>query len=628
MGSVAGIVYWDGRPLEASDLTRVASATAHRPADGASAAVHGPVGLARRRFDTTSTEDYDQPLYDENGGVRFVFDGRLDNREDLIRSLGLDGTPSDARLALAAVVRWAEHGAARLLGDFAFIAWDERQRRAICARDHMGTRPLHYFASARLLVCATDLAQVLAHPAVPRRPNPAVAAEHLAVSIQNGPGTLYRDVHRVPPGHVLIADARSARLHRYWTPEPGQPIRYRSDDEYAAQCREILVRSVGDRMRSDRPVAAFLSGGLDSSAVVTVAHRLVQGRGLPPRPFSMVFPDHPEGDERPFIDAVIRSCGTAGVQILPGAITAGALAARAARWLDSPGMPADEMTGTTFRAISSQGHRVVLTGAGGDFLFTGSVFQAADLLRAGRPIAAARRLFCDWRGDDTGQGARGLLQAGIWPLLPRRCKSLLRPMARRVYGVKDQPEWLRIRRVLPEYPAAPRGGSHATEEMTRGLGSGMHAFFLDSHERAAAESGIELRNPLLDRRLIEFALNIPDEQRKRGAYTKYVLRRAVSPHLADAVSRRRSKAGFSHTAIETFEALGGERWFATLRIAEAGWVDPGPICHDYLSMRARFLEGRAPTIHLPSLWMITAVELWFRAAFDTSAGGAHHGAAL
>lgn len=620
MGGVAGILHWDGRPIDPRDLDRLTAASPHRGVDGITTLVRPPIALAHLRFVTIPTEDPRQPVVHPVRDLVLVFDGRLDNRDELRLALGVDPGASDARIVLEAVARWGSGTPEHLLGDFAFVAWDGQARQALCARDHMGARPLHYHASGSLLVCGTDLAQVLAHPDVPRAPNPDVAADYLAMDIQNGPGTLYRHVHRVPPGHVVVATDGRVRLERYWSPEPAAPIRYRTDEEYAAECRDILVRSVGCRMRSDRPTSALLSGGLDSSSVVTVAHRLVRGQGEPPRPFSMVFPDHPESDERPFIDAVTRACGTTGVQVVPGPITADALRGQAERWIDAPGMPADEMAHTLWRAISAHGHRVTLTGAGGDFLFTGSVFQYADLLRRGRPIAAVRRFIDDWRADDTGRSALGLLQAGVWPLLPAAMKDTLRPLARRVYGVTDQPAWLRIRRSVPAHPARPRGGSYATEDVTRQLGSGGHAFFLETQERAAAESGVEVRNPLLDRRLVEFALSIPDDQRKRGPYTKYVLRRALDGHLAEMVSRRRTKADFAHAIADALETLGGERLFSALRIADVGWVDAASITAKYRLMRTFRQAGDLEYgVHIPALWMIAAVELWFRAAFDRHA---------
>jgi asparagine synthase (glutamine-hydrolysing) len=620
MGGIAAIVQWDRTPVDREALGRMVRAAPHPAPDGAPAAVGERVALAHLRFTTTNPPSAG-PLVDRVRGLWFVFDGRLDNRDELRSRLGQpDPDLSDASIAFEAFARWGDGAAGQLLGDFAFIGWDDRARRLVCGRDHFGIRPLHYYASPREVVVATDLAQVLAHPAVPKEPEPSVAADYLTIDVRNGPGTLYRGLFRVPPGHVLVAESGSVRLAQYWSAEPRRTIRYTRDADYAEHCRELLTRAVEARMRSDRPIAAMLSGGLDSSSVVSIAHRVVKWDGPRPQPFSMVYPGNPEADERPFIDAVASHCGTTSVHVLPGRITAAALQRQAQSWGGTPSMPADEMANTLFRAMSAAGHRVALTGGGGDFLFSGSLFQYADLLRQFRLLATLRRFIDDRYGGDTGWSPLGLLHAGVWPILPLRVKNALRPLARRAVNVDPDPAWLCIRRSPSElFPASPRGGSYATEEVTRQLGSGMHQFFLECAERTSGGCGIELRHPLLDARLIEFALGIPDDQRKRGRQTKYVLRQALGDDLAPVVRSRRTKGDFAHAVAEAIESLGGERFYTHLQIAEAGWVRADIVAAKYRTMRDQYPAGSdVYGDHVPALWMIAAVELWFRAAFGRS----------
>lgn len=642
MGAVAAILRWDGGPIADDHLQRVARASLHRGPDairvhsvGSSLQTHASapaLAVAHLRFATTEPFDDHQPIVDGARGLTFVFDGRLDNRAELLSRLALgDDRMSDAALALEAFVRWNADAAAQLLGDFAFIAWDGRRRRFVCARDHMGIRHLHFHVSPRLMVCATDIAQVLAHPEVPCEPDPAVAADYIACDVRNGERTLYRGISRVPPGHVVIAESGRVRVERYWSAEPHAPIRYATDEEYAEACRELLTRSVEARMRSDRPIAAMLSGGVDSSSVVTAAWRLVTTNGPRPQPFSMVFPERAESDERPFLHAVAEHCGTHVVEVLPDPIMGRAFVQQAQGWTATPSMPADEMAATLYAAMCGRGHRVTLTGAGGDFLFTGSVFQYADLLRQFRPVAAVKRFIDDWYAGETGRSPLGLLHHGMWPLLPRGVKDTLRPFARKAVSYTDRPEWLLIERTPDEVlPETPRGGSFATEDVTRQLGSGMHAFFVECAERFAAQAGIELRHPLLDKRLVEFALDIPDDQRKRGRFTKYVLRQALGEDLVECVRLRRTKGDFAHAIAAAIEAVGGEQFFENLQIADAGWVHGALVAAKYRTMRDQYPRG--PEVygdHVPALWMITAVELWFRSAFGSrAAAGLPQAAAL
>ena len=617
MGAIAGILHWTGAPIAARDLDLMVRAARYRGPDGATSRVGARAALAHLRFITTPDAE-DQPIVDSGRALWFVFAGRLDNRDELIAALDArDPRASDARLALEAFARWEADAPGHLLGDFAFIAWDDRRRRLVCARDHMGVRQLHYHASSGRVLCATDVGQVLAHPAVRREPDAAVVADYLAGDIRNDAATLYRGIRRVPPGHVLVAEDGVVRLERYWSAEPRSTVRFARDDEYAARCRELLTKSVKARMRANGPVAATLSGGLDSSSIVSIAHRVVRTDAPPPRPFSLVFPDRPDSDERQFIEAAAGHCGVEPILTLPKAVAARELRAQARRWACTPSMPADEMTSTLYSAMRERGHRVALTGVGGDFLFSGSVFQYADLLRQFKVLRAVRRFVDDGQAADTGRSPLALLQAGVWPLLPPSVKNGLRPFARRAIHADAGADWLQIDRTPPEtHPAEPRGGSFATEEVTRLLGSGMHAYFVECAGRAAASAGIELRHPFLDARLVEFALGIPDDQRRRGRETKFVLRAALGDDLAAAVRTRRTKGDFSYAVLEAIESLGGERFYTSLSIADAGWVRGDVVAAMYRRMREQHARGsEAAGGHIPTLWMIAAVELWFQAAF-------------
>jgi asparagine synthase (glutamine-hydrolysing) len=616
VGALAAIFHWTDEPVARAALDRMVGASSFRAIDRVGAAFRPAVALAQLSFATTATEQPD-PIVDEPRGLALAFDGRLDNREDLLAVLGLPVESSDAVLAFEAIARWGHGAAPRLLGDFAFVSWNERTRTALCARDHFGIRPLHYHAHAARLLCATDVSSILAHGGVAREPDVPIVASYLARTVPNDHRTVFRHVNRLPPGHQIVAGARGLRLERYWSLEPRERLRFARDEDYAEACREVLVQAVRARLRSDRPVAALLSGGLDSSSIVTVAHRLVDDR-TPPSLFTAVVPDHPESDEREYIDAVVRACGVPTTRIAAGPVSARGPAAQARDWGTVPGLPGDEAMAPLCDAIRSSGHRVVLGGAGGDHLFGGSMFRAADLLRRGRLATALAAVWREAQAAGPMAAAAQFVQAGVWPVLPRAAKPLLRPLARRVTGA-GAPSWLRGEPAVDTHPDAPRGGSFATDEIIRRLGSGLHAHFLECHERVFAAHGLEARHPLLDRRVIEFALALPEDQRWRSGVPKHVLRSALQGWLPDAVRTRRSKADFSYVIADALDVLGlpGE-----LRIAAAGWVDGGAVT----GMLTRTLEqyragAEGYTRSIAALWMIAAVEVWYRCQFvETPAG--------
>jgi asparagine synthase (glutamine-hydrolysing) len=383
------------------------------------------------------------------------------------------------------------------------------------------------------------------------------------------------------------------------------------------------------RLRSDRPVAALLSGGLDSSSIVAVARRALPAGDRLPATFSMVFPDRPEADERQFIASVARHCGVASALVTPRRLDGGALRGHAAQWLDCPGFASDLAVRGLYETIRDRGHRTVLTGCGGDYLFAGSVFHYADLLREWKIVAAWRQWRADMHTDSTGWDRLAFLRAGLWPLLPIAMKRALGPLARRVSGFRGRPRWLRLdTSAMERHPDAPRGGSFATEALARDLGGSLYTLFLESGERAMADVPLEARHPFLDVRLIDFALSIPEEQRRRGTWLKFVLRRALRDDLPADVAGRRSKADFGYVIVEALESLGGAQFFDSLRIAECGWVDGAALARIYELTRRRFHHDDARYGDaLPSLWIVAALELWYGAAFaGDDPGDARRGA--
>jgi asparagine synthase (glutamine-hydrolysing) len=619
MAGIAAILSFDGRPVEGAEAAALLRHGPRPPAGVLESWSRDSAALARLHYPTTGRDPLGQPHIDARSDTALVFDGRIDNHLELIAELSLASRVSDAAIVHAAVLRWDADAAGHLLGDFAFVWWDPAQRRALLARDHLGVRTLHVHAARWGLVCASEIAQVLAHARVPRRPDLLAVAESLSGDWANTARTLFDGVTRVPPGHVAIISSGSVRMQSYWRAEPRRAIRYATDGEYAEHCRALLLQSVRCRMESDGPVATTLSGGIDSSSV-TVAARVVGGAGGAPRSFGLIFPGHPETDERQYIEAVAAG-GAPPVLIRAAAVEGQLLDSWVSRWLDMPATAADAAAVPMWQEMAAQGFRVALTGVAGDLVFSGSPFYYADLLRSGH-FAHVR---AHWSGRTREIGRRAatleLLRTGAWPALPARLKQPLRPLARRGLRLlpgEDRTDCLSLPRPTNAAPVEPRGGSFATEQMIRELTSGTHSYFVDMAGRVAIEAGVELRHPLLDIRLIQFALEIPEEQRQRGPMDRYVLRRAMARELPPEVAGRLTKADFTHVVVEALTALGGVRYFSDLAIARAGWVNGRRAAALYERVLSGYRNGNeASGNYVPQLWWIAAVERWYRAAFPT-----------
>jgi asparagine synthase (glutamine-hydrolysing) len=612
MSAIAAVLGADARD-HLDHVAAMLDAAAHR-APGMARTWHtGPVVLGarpRRQSDFPS-------LVHSHGGHAIAFDGRLDNRDDLIATLGSPAGVSDAAIVLAAYERWRDEAPARLLGDFAFAIWDADARRLFCARDAFGQRPLFYAHGGTTVAVASEPQQVLSHPDIPQTINEGTVAEHLAAAPVTIDETTRLSVKRLPPAHVLLASSAGTRVYRYWDFDPDARVEHACAEAYAEQFAHLFKVAVKCRVRdAARGVGVFLSGGVDSSAIAAVAARLHRsGDAAAVHAFSLTFSNE-SCDETQYIDAVVRHWEMTSTRLAAAAPTRRDIEAEVARYRDLPAFP-NGLSLDPLRLRAAADVDVVLTGYGGDDWFSGSrPSQIADLVCEGRVLAAAGQ----WWADRTLSGVRSratLARAVIAPLIPRAIK----PVARAIAGAPAPAfEWIR-----PAFAA--RAGlrdrlrrrerrafrSHVQQEMYAVASSAVQVIGDELEDRAAAFAGIEQRHPFNDRRVAEFGFALPESERWANGETKAVIRRALASDLPDAVLRRRDKAEFSSTFVDTIEQLGGRAFFDDLCTARAGWVDAAAARAQYDQLTDLYSRGDAAYIALTgSVWAIAAVELWLR----------------
>ena len=387
-----------------------------------------------------------------------AFDGRIDNRE------GLPGV-TDSEKVLRAYQAWGDRAPDRLIGDFAFAIWDRTERQIFAARDFLGVRPFYYFWDGRTFLFASDIATLLSDDRVPRTLNEGMAAEHLAGQITNREETLYAAIRRLPPGHLLRISDKGLRLARWFSLDSREPFRYRRDEEVQTHLRSLLTEAVRARMPSNAPVGAYLSGGLDSCSVAAVAAS--QGKISA---YSISFPGR-ECDETPLIEELHRRWEIPGEIVREPAPELESYVRAAEHTRQFPGYPNGAVLAPLDRCARRDGIRVILTGMGGDEWFMGSPPpRPLDWLRRMRP---RRTTIPSW--IDPGFAARvGLTD---------RIES--GPAVRGIYSTFSN------------------GGS-------------VHA--LEMQSLCQQQAGLEYRHPLSDRRIVEFALSLPEEAafRRRG----------------------------------------------------------------------------------------------------------------
>ena len=522
-------------------------------------------------------------------------DGRIDNRDELQAALGATlRTGTDVELVLRAYQRWGEDSPRRILGDFAYAIWDSRARRLFCARDHLGLRPFYYFTDGRVFLWASEPQQLLRHPSVPRQPNQGMIAEYLANQITSLEETLYQGILRLPPAHFLVVEPTGLRKQRYWDIDPSHQIRYKTDREYADHFRHVFNEAVRCRLRSQGPVAAELSGGIDSSCIVGMCQHLFRGGASPDLGFetlSLVFPGQ-SCDETSYLRQVVAFWGLRSNE-LPVSPDPEWYPECAARYLDFPDHSNCHMSDFPAALAESKGFRVILTGLGGDDWFTGSPALS-------RTRRALRRL-----RSRPNLATAGSLLADSFRMIRRRIRKSSPPLAPWI------PEaFARRARLAERVRNQPPAGLYGR------LTSATLVHFLEMKERASARCGVEHRHPFHDRRLIELALALPPDQLQRGDQSKFILRQAMKGLVPDPVLQRRDKAEFSSVGAREYESDTIARLFHSSRIAEQGWIDQARVTAMYREFMETWNHGQKDC--LPHVWpldMCLGIELWFRAAF-------------
>ena len=621
MGGFAVIYTLDGRPADRAMFERMLSAIAHRGPDGCGRWIEGPLAMGYQMFHTTPEAVREaQPLADPSGRYRMVFDGRVDNREELAGAIRAQGVAlrddTDAELALRAYEGFGADAPRRIIGDFALVIWDALKRELFCARDPIGIRPFHYFCDGRTFIAATELQQIFADPSVSHEADEGVVGEYLAGTLKGREDTLFRHVKRLPAAHRMTVGVNGVSTRAYFELEQHKTIRYRDDAEYAEHFREIFGEAVRCRMRTIGGLGAHLSGGLDSTSVVGMASWLRREGKVAEAPFetfSLLF-DHPELDERAYIFETVEMLGLTANYPEPVPVDLPMCVEAVRRYRDFTEYPNGGMWNRVWPAARARGIRVLLSGTGSDEWLSGSPHAYADLLRTGQ----WRKLGHSVREDSSRMPKAGdrnamdfFLRHALWPLMP----LAVRKFARGLRSEPIVPEFISpefARRIgladrMQSEPRRPRGMTFGQFVLYESFNSGWVAHGVDIFDRSTARFGVEERHPFHDRRLYEFLMAIPDEQRARDFRRKYILRNAMRGLAPEAVLARRDKADFSILFIEALERMGGEQLFNSMALEAAGWINRAKFQQAYRARSANYIES-----NIWPLWTVFALELWYR----------------
>jgi asparagine synthase (glutamine-hydrolysing) len=635
MSGILGIFSRSDRPLDDASVSRMLRVMSRRGADMTAIWRDDVAVLGTTRHAWEMEPGFSGPdLKVEEGGIAVVADASIYYRRELRDALERAGVApiSDApgHLILAAYRAWGTACAERLEGDWAFIVWDRTTRRVLCSRDFAGRRPMFYAELGDTLVVASTLSAVRLHPRCSDELNLASIASDAAGWFAASHETCYRDIAALSAGWNLIWHNGSARLERHWSPPPVRDAGGPPFEAAAEELRALLSRAVAERLSPIGPTSVWLSGGWDSTAVFGVGERLLRERADDRhlRPVSVSYPPGDPGREDELITAVVEHwdapvqwLDVADIPMLPRPRE------RAAE-REEPFAHAFESFNRALAAGSrSVGAHVAFDGSGGDQLFQVSPVYLADLFRTGRWAHLAQE--AKQRGF-TRRDYRSLFRLAVQPALPtpllRVAEALRGGRPLRGYLERPIPEWIDkefVRRhglrEREQLHTPPRTGRDRAAYETQWYLA--HPFFprvVSAVSGFALENGIEVRSPLYDRRIIDFAVTRPVSERAAGRETKRLLRHALSGLLpAQVLAPRRTRTGTTgayltrslrHSHAPAIEAT----FDAPLTLAELGVVDATALRRSWREFVRR--GGENLGLHL---FFTFQAELWLR----TRSGG-------
>jgi len=638
MCGICGVFNFGTRaPIDREALRRATAAMQHRGPDDEGLYVEGDLGLGNRRLSIIDLPGGHQPLSNEDQTVWITFNGEIYNYRELRAELIGRGhcfrTSSDTETL---VHLYEEHGLAcleYLRGMFAFALWDGRRRRLLLARDRLGVKPLFHRLEPGRLIFASELPALRALATLPLEVDPQSVYDFFAFRYIPGPHTFYRGVSKLLPGHFLLADSEGARIESYWD-VPEEEDASRPAEDFASEVVERLRESVRLRLVSDVPLGVFLSGGVDSSAVVAMMAELRSGSGASQAEarragdaapadsrlltFSVGF-DEPRYNELPFARTIARRYSTEHQEVV---VRAQDLAEELPRLVARCGQPLAEPTDVALHLLSrlaSQSVKVVLAGEGGDELFAGYPKYVADRL-AGLVSALPQEV--------TQALARWL------PYRHRRAKLAIEALSIRDEAERSAtwfasfslaerqalfaPDFLaqldlaHPARLFERYLERARNRSPLKRMLYADLKMWLPDNLLLRGDHMTMAASLEERLPFLDHKLVELAARIPARILTRGFRTKFLLKQALRPYLPDETLRRR-KVGFAVPVGEWFRKSLKPLVADLVLAPEArgrGYFNPASM--------ERFVREHFDGVRdrQKQLWALVNFELWRRAGVD------------
>ena len=617
MCGIAGVVRWDGQTSPIGPVQAMCDVMRHRGPDDEGLYAQGPAALGMRRLSIIDLETGQQPVSNEDGTVWVVLNGEIYNYKELRHELERRGhrfrTTSDTETIVHLYEDYGADLVDRLRGMFAIAVWDSRARQLLLARDRLGIKPLFYARVHGGLAFASELKCLLQLPEIGRRLSWAAVGHLFAFAATPANRSIVDGVQKLEAAHraILRRDGH-LRIERYWDVE-FVPNGYASEIELVGRLREELRESVELHMRSDVPVGAFLSGGIDSSAVVATMQRMVPHAI---KTFSIGFSERSH-DESVHARKMASTFGTEHYELMlePQGLD---VAERLTWFLDEPFGDSSAIPTFMVSKLAAEHVKVVLTGDGGDEIFGGYDKYVVEQReqRFDRIPAPVRRLLAVI-GDALPEGTTG--RNFLRHLRYEGSRRYLDSVT--MFGLPEQERLLRPDAFEQIQTHDPLVGPLSLLRSTRGAWQSALQYFdlrgylpldiLTKVDRMTMAHSIEARPPLLDHKLVEFAATVPADFALRGRTTKYLFKQAMRGLLPDAIIDRR-KQGFAVPLAHWFRG----DWNGFVRdvllsdtCRQRGIFEPR-----YIEQILRLHEGGRDLDS--AIWTLVSFEQWCRTFVD------------
>jgi asparagine synthase (glutamine-hydrolysing) len=626
---IAGQVRDDGRPVSEALIERMCAGLEHRGPDARGVHVSPEAGIGIQRLRVIDLATGDQPVYNEDRTVAVVMNGEIYNylelRERLARSGHTFATQGDTEVIVHLYEEYGEDCVRHLHGMFAFALWDQRRRQLLLARDRIGKKPLLYAHRDGALSFASELGALLEDGEIAREPDPVALDRYLAYGYVPTPLTALRGVRKLPPAHTMLVRDGEAVLRRYWKLDYSTKLEGVAVEDLCERIRHELREATRRRLISDVPLGAFLSGGIDSSAVVAA---MAEASSEPVRTFSIGF-DHQDFDELAYAREISERFGTVHEEFRVEA-DAVAIAPKLVRHYGEPFADSSAIPSFYLAELARRHVTVALNGDGGDESFGGYTRYVANSV-AGRLDLLPQAL----RGAIAALGDR-IPESGNVASVANKARRLSSTLAldgpdryarymawfnqAQRHGLYSADFAPRAANAAGDVIGAPWAAASGTAVVDRMLEVDVSTYLVDDLiakiDIATMAHGLEARSPLLDHRLMELAASIPAEYKVRGREKKWILRKALRGWLPDSILDR-PKQGFT-VPLSAWLRSDLRPWAQEVLLdpvsIDRGYFDQGAV-RGLLDRHDAGTDGDAKRI-----WALVMLELWHREFVDARAG--------